>query len=137
MAALQLYGLARLEPSNSWKITLSEIPFLDVGSHLAVFHLEKGSFVWHHGILTTNGRLSKITHMHPEGNISSVSIESFVGNTANAQVMLINHPGVDLAMVAWRANRLIEAAQNNPSVLVYHITNANCEQFVHCCLTGR
>ena len=113
-----------------------------VGDHVVVRSVTDGQpdVAWHHGIYVGDENL---VHMHPEGNISKVPYEGFMGNIMS-ESSRIDAAGIveysdDSDVHRMRAAFLAELATQDPGMqaLVYDGASRTCCCFATWCRSGR
>jgi Lecithin retinol acyltransferase len=124
---LSVYGLAKAEE----------------GDHMVVRSVVRGTedVIWHHGIYMGD---EKVAHMHPEGNVSIVSLKRFVNEAVTVDTYVDEAGVIDYGPTDSKDRRalsvyLAEWATTAPEMqaIVYNVVGANCECFATWCRTGR
>jgi hypothetical protein len=115
-----------------------------VGDHVAVRSVTNGQkdVAWHHGIYV-GGDSDNLVHMHPDGNISKVPFDRFMGNVIS-DGCCIDAAGIveyrdDNDAHRLRAAFIAELATQDPTMqsLVYNGVSRTCCCFATWCRSGR
>lgn len=112
------------------------------GDHIAVRTVTDGALdiTWHHGIYLGQYR---VAHMHPDGNISAVSFDTFVrdivGVDTYVDTAVIIDYDKDSSLAKELTVKVAEWAMADPGMqhIAYNAVAANCECFASFCRTGR
>jgi hypothetical protein len=114
---------------------------LRVGDHAVVRSIRSGTqdIIWHHGVYVGD---EHIVHMHPEGNISKVPFETFMGTITRG--VCVDTAGVvsytsDTAVtrLACAMRALLATVDENMQDIEYSPEKYQCDGFAAWCRTGR